>query len=187
MNPLNDEVAAIHIAIRGVCNPPPAIKRAAKTLQTLQRRIDEHNAQPERAVEDYSTARIQLVFDWAIEHQMGFCSIGDHLTPLDEIEGLIVTGAYVSSGYYESLHSYTDRKTVCRQHRHGLESGSGRYDGEFRNYQSYELKEAATSLGRLSSNPYLERLAKAHGIELPPKASYDRHKGVTIGDILIKL
>lgn len=180
---LEQEIASIEAALRIVSDPPAEIKRASSQLRTLERKLEQHNALPEEAVKEYNKARRQLLIDAAKSKGLGYCSRGNHFAPLAEIEGLIVSGASVSSGYYETLSGFEYRKTVCKAGRHGLKGGPGRYDGEYTSYDTFDLKDPLDSLDQITSDPQLEQLAKKIGTELAPEASLDRNaRRVTIGE-----
>lgn len=190
MPSLETEFAGICAAMQAVASPSPQISRAIKTKERLERQIKTYFAQVAEAVKVYNMSRRQIVIDWAIANGFGYCSIGKHFAALDCLEGVIKSGAYVSSGYYETLHDFQQRDTACPDHRRGLRSGPGRYEGEYSSYATYELKDPAQSLEAIDEDDYrLNKLAALHGITLPARASTTGDfywADVTIGEVTLK-
>jgi hypothetical protein len=183
---LHEQVEAIQAALGSVTHPSEQMKSIFDRARKLEAKIQAWRDQPKLAVEAYNQARRQLVIEAAKAKGLGWCSSGEHLVPAERLEGLIKAGAYVTSGYYEHLRDFSSRGTVCSDCRHKLRGGPGRYDGEFTNYHTFELKDPLSSLEELGNYWYLERLAKQSlGFDLPAFATYDRLKGVTIGKTTI--
>ena len=184
---LGSEIEAIRTAMMAVTQPSDQIKEAIQTKERLERKIKSYFEQVEAAIKQYNTDRRQIVIDWALSNDLGYCTSGDHLSSLHTLEGVIKSGAYVSSGYYESLHSFEDRGYVCPECRHGLSSGSGRYEGEFTSFATYELKAPTKSLEMIPTYDFdLRKLAVANGIELPAEAELSTRsypKFVSIGEL----
>ncbi len=184
---LGPEIETIRTAMLAVAQPSDQIMKAIKTKERLEREISTYFDQVKDAIAHYNARRRQIVIDWALAHNLGYCTSGKHLSALDTLEGVITSGAYVSSGYYESLHSYEDRGYVCPDCRHKLRSGPGRYEGEYRSNSTHEIKDPAKSLGQVPTYDfYLKKLAEANGIDLPPEAKLsDRTfpKSISIGDL----
>jgi hypothetical protein len=189
------EVRAIQMAIGAIAQPTPEFQklqasrdRARDRLAKLQREVDDYLDQDKRAVEAYNQARRQLVVDWALGQLLGYCSKGEHFAPLNDLEGLITSGAYVTSGYYEHLRGFEKRATVCDECRRGLRSGPGRYEGEYTTHHTHELKYPAASLELVPTGRELNQLATKAGLVLPSEARWNdtmAYNGCTIaiGDL----
>jgi hypothetical protein len=167
---LTKHLRAVLRAKRLTETPQPKIQAARQELQTLQALVERHNNSVREAIAAYNRARRELVIKWARSQKFGWCSTGDHFAPATTLEGVVKAGAYVSSGYYETLRDYVSHSTACPEHRHQLKSHPGRYEGEYTNYSTYPLKDPYESLGDIyTDNGRLQRLAEANGVVIPPE------------------
>jgi len=133
-NPLQSLIdAALGALARQEGDTPPHIVELYEQQRQITAKLEAWQKQVPTAIEAYNAARLQLFFQRVADSGLAWCKHG-HMAPAREVHLVHIGGAYVSSGYFETLHARSGEFTACKAHAATLVDHRGQYGGEFTTY-----------------------------------------------------